>query len=357
MNTQTTRRYFAASNSSRGFKNYYGECFSDARVDRLYIIKGGSGTGKSHLLRTIASQAEEKGYTVEYYYCSSDVNSLDGILILEKKIGILDGTAPHTTDPIYPGIRDEIVNVGDFWDTEALSKKKEIISSLIDQKKSLYAQVYRNLACGRIFEEQIRQWILPYIRQEKMNRAVQRLFSDIKKGAGFSQTMRLCEAISTDGAFAFDTLEQGQMLFFLQDRYGIADLFLNEVRRCAKEKGQPIDYSVRPLTKTQLRIVALPDVGICFSCVEDTLLQNRKPKQKIINMERFLSTKDLSRYRNRIRFCKKSRDACFEEAYQILGQIKSLHAKLEECYIGCMDFAKKEAYTKTLSERIFGSVS
>ena len=39
------KKYFAASNSSEGFVNYYDACFgSDSRVDRLYVIKGGPGT-------------------------------------------------------------------------------------------------------------------------------------------------------------------------------------------------------------------------------------------------------------------------------------------------------------------------
>ncbi len=348
----TKECYFAAVNSADGFQSYFDTVFADAR--RLYIIKGGSGTGKSHLMRTVAQEAEKEGYTVEYYYCSSDVHSLDGILIREMGIGILDGTAPHTTDPVYPGIRDEIVNVGDFWDTSALSSKKQVISSLIDQKKRLYEQVYRNLFCARVLEEEMRHWILPYIQEEKMARAASRLCAEGKRGEGFSQTLRLCEAISTDGPFAFDSLERGRRLFWIQDRFEIADLFLRQVRLCAKEKAQSILYSIRPLTKTQLRTVVIPSANLCFSSVEDNLLPQRAVKEKIINMDRFVQTKALSPYRTRIRFCKKGRDACLQEAYTVLEQIKFLHAKLEEHYIACMDFQKKEAYTKTLLAKMFG---
>ena len=35
------QRYFAASNSSEGFKSYFSEVFE--RADRLYVIKGGPG--------------------------------------------------------------------------------------------------------------------------------------------------------------------------------------------------------------------------------------------------------------------------------------------------------------------------
>ena len=41
------KEYFAAVNSSRGFISFFDNIF--AGRDRLYIIKGGPGTGKSTL--------------------------------------------------------------------------------------------------------------------------------------------------------------------------------------------------------------------------------------------------------------------------------------------------------------------
>ena len=75
--------YFAASNSAKGFFSYYKECFDDGRIKHLYAIKGGPGTGKSYFLRKVARQGEGLGWNCEYIYCSSDPDSLDGV-IMEK---------------------------------------------------------------------------------------------------------------------------------------------------------------------------------------------------------------------------------------------------------------------------------
>jgi hypothetical protein len=346
----TQAHYFAAVNSSDGFQNYFDTVFSS--LDRLYIIKGGSGTGKSHLMRVIAKEATARGYTVEYYDCSSDPASLDGILILDLRIGILDGTAPHTTDPIYPGVRDEIVNVGDFWDTDALCKKKAQISALIDEKKLLYAQAYRYLHSARVMEETIRAWIAPHVKREKMERAVIRLTSALK-GDRYSETLRLCEAISMDGAIAYDTIERGRELWFVRDRFGISDLFFDALRTQAREKGLQCEVSLRPLIPTQIRAMAFPSEKICVSAIEDERLPARAQKRKIINLDRFLDLDALSQIRQKIRFCRKCRDASLQAAYATLSEIKNLHFSLENCYIPCMDFEKKEAYTAALIKRIF----
>jgi hypothetical protein len=42
------------------------------------------------------------------------------ILILEKKIAILDGTSPHTMEPNFPGVIENIINLGVYWDETKL---------------------------------------------------------------------------------------------------------------------------------------------------------------------------------------------------------------------------------------------
>ena len=55
------KRYFAASNSSQGFMNYYKDVFITKMCKRLFVIKGGPGTGKSRFMRDISACAEKTG--------------------------------------------------------------------------------------------------------------------------------------------------------------------------------------------------------------------------------------------------------------------------------------------------------
>ena len=75
-----THKYLASANTSLGFKN----CFNSINTTKnafTYILKGGPGTGKSTLMKKIGKYFEDKGLFVEYFYCSSDANSLDGVRI------------------------------------------------------------------------------------------------------------------------------------------------------------------------------------------------------------------------------------------------------------------------------------
>ena len=78
-------------------------------------------------MRDIGNKAIQSGYNVEFHHCPSDPNSIDGVVIDELRIGIVDGTAPHIIDPKFPGLTDMIVNLGQFIDVELLKLYKSEI--------------------------------------------------------------------------------------------------------------------------------------------------------------------------------------------------------------------------------------
>ncbi len=138
------RKYFAAANTYNGFKSYFNKVFDPNELEIIYILKGGPGTGKSTLMRNIASVYNEKIDSLDYIYCSSDTNSLDGIILQnnDKRVAIIDGTAPHMTDPIYPGAVDRIINLGEAFNIQNLIEKRKDIILLNKEKGEAYKKAY-----------------------------------------------------------------------------------------------------------------------------------------------------------------------------------------------------------------------
>ena len=108
------RHYFPGNNTPLGFFSYYGHILGQREANRIICIKGGPGTGKSTFIRKIAGHFAAKGEPIDYLHCSADENSLDGIVLKDKKVAIIDGTSPHMTDPVTPGAVDKIINLGEF---------------------------------------------------------------------------------------------------------------------------------------------------------------------------------------------------------------------------------------------------
>ena len=92
------RHMFPGGNTSKGFFSFYNYIISQEEAKRIFILKGGPGVGKSTFMKKTANEMLERGYDVEFMHCSSDNNSLDGVVIPNIGVALIDGTAPHVVD-------------------------------------------------------------------------------------------------------------------------------------------------------------------------------------------------------------------------------------------------------------------
>ena len=150
--------YFAASNGYRGFTSLFDKVFNPRDFTKIFIIKGGPGTGKSSLMKKLCIYAKECGFYTEAVFCSSDPTSLDGIIIKskDKKIAFLDGTSPHTTDCKYPGAVEELLDLGEGFKTNALEGRQKDIITLNQRKSYFYSCAYTSLNSAGVINDKIR---------------------------------------------------------------------------------------------------------------------------------------------------------------------------------------------------------
>ena len=148
---------FISANGFNGFRSHYNEVFKSESFERIFVIKGGPGTGKSSLMKKIRDRYKKENIRIESIYCSSDPSSLDGLILTreETKIGLVDGTAPHERDAIFPGVTDEIINLGEGLEHDELFGSKHEIRRLSNYKKIAYKNGYGLL---RISGEAIRTY-------------------------------------------------------------------------------------------------------------------------------------------------------------------------------------------------------
>ena len=149
--------YFASANSYNGFTSLFDEVFNSCKFEKVFILKGGPGTGKSTFMKKMREEMIKINANINRFFCSSDTNSLDGIIIElnKKKIAFIDGTSPHERDATFVGVTDELVNLGESIDSNLLSSNREKIINISKEKSRYYKIAYKHLMIAGECDKQI----------------------------------------------------------------------------------------------------------------------------------------------------------------------------------------------------------
>ena len=350
---ERTRAFFAAANSGEGFKSFYREIFSPEKLLRRYLIKGGAGSGKSTLMRRVAEHASERGHRVEYYYCSSDYTSLDGIVI-DGRVALVDSTAPHILEPELAGATDEIVDTGLFWDSRALSAQKDRIAELSARKGECYRGAYRYLEAALALDRRSRELMHRYVRSDKLRRAAARAVASIPDGSGYSLEVGIRSSVGMKGRYSLDTYEkEAKRLVSVSDCYCAGGLFISALIDEARRKGFRVRVSFDPVSTDIPDAVLFEESGTCF-------VVGAGEAESKINMKRFFSFSRSSAQarvaRAEFRADRRLYDGLLEYACERLAEAGEAHFELERIYGECMDFEAESRYCESLAARVLDMI-
>ena len=340
------KRYFAASNSANGFVNYFPQIFNRDTCSRIYVVKGGPGTGKSRFMRDIADEAEDRGFNVSYYYCSSDSSSLDGILIEEMRVGVLDGTSPHCFEPALVGALEQILNLGEFWDSRVLFENKDTVEMLAGRKSEAYKNAYKLLSAYGDIAKLQDNIAVNILNKAKISGTVKRLLHRLPTSDKFTKEVALLRAVGMNGDTEFKTFEEeAETVFYVTDKFHSAFWLLNEIVLEAERKKLSFKVSYDPITPWRVDGVFLNDSKIAFVCGDSG--------ERKINSLRFF---DKSEYREKRHLLKKLETEArnIRELSQLFfEEVKEYHFALEEIYSAAMDFKAKEQFTCEFIKKLF----
>lgn len=349
---------FAAANTYKGFRSCFEEIFEKSGLEKVYILKGGPGVGKSTLMKKAAFTASEKGMNPIYYHCSSDPGSLDGVIVPEKGCAILDGTAPHVFDPVYPGARDIIVNLGQAWNLDVLNQHKKSIIHLSDNKGMCYKAAYRLLSAAKSTDDEMREIGGRCMNTRKASVAAARIAAKHfgKNGSGKIKTV-VCDAISCYGEVRYFCYEkQAEILYFVKDIKSTAGFFFDRLYDYALRSGIEMYAGIRPLCPDEKVCLYFPGIGMCISMYDDDFcreLDKKAKTYKIINLARFFDADKYRALRSKYKFAEKCYTALKEAAFGELAKAGAYHAELEQIYGKATDYKRVSEIGDSIINEIF----
>ena len=331
--------YYAGGNTARGFYSLYDSNIED--LAKFFILKGGSGTGKSTIMKNIGGAFAEKGFEVEYWHCASNNNTIEGVKIPAIKVGIVNETVSQTIES--KTIRDIVkcIDVSEAWDSTQIVKQKEKLLLLSQQASEANQTAYK------LFFEALKvhdEWEKIYIENMDFAKAnecteqlIKQLFGENRKMGKSKVVHRFLGAATPKGAVDFvpNLTEGTPNRFLIKGRPGSGkSTILKKLVTHAKDCGFDVEVYHCGFDPNSLDMVIVRELG--FSIFDSTAPHEYFPSRKgdkIIDMYANLITPGTDeRYAKEIVGVSKRYKEKMQEAISYLAKAKSFNSECEAIY-------------------------
>lgn len=335
--------YFLASNSADGFINGFSNAYDPKTGWKAYLIKGGPGTGKSSFMKKVATYFTQRKESVEIVPCSSDPSSLDGVILPNKKLIILDATAPHTIDSSYPGVCEQILDLGQFWNTSVIEANRKEIISLTDNNKALHRRASRVLsAVGQLKRNETKVSLLATDIDRTLDYGVRLAHRYIKpkKSIGSERVIFLSAVTPNGEVFYGDTIDKlcSEKVVILDEYSTVSNMIFSIIRDHALQNGMEIiTVKNNILPGEQIDHILIPSLSLAF-CSSRNGMEISDNSVRKIHATRFMDRQVLKESRSRILFGRRLMKELMIGVVATLKEAKAVHDQLEAYYIEAMDF-------------------
>ncbi len=319
---------FAGGNTSVGFYSCFEDILPAAQRKRMFYLKGGPGVGKSTLMRHVAQAAAAAGQEVEYFHCSSDPDSLDGIALPQLGWAMMDGTAPHVYDPVTPGARDTLVSLGDFLDERAMQPHAREIAALQGEISLRFSRCYSFLSAagqlGRLCAGQS-------LREDRLHGLAKQWTDDLPRRGGRGTCRRLFTGGFTPKGQLTLPEPSGLTIRRVECPQGLCLTPLwQEIGWTACWRGLPVVHLLNPLWPEELDGILLPEQKLLLrTCLPETQPEATPWQQLCGTSTQPEKERGYDKNAFELMLCR---------ALEQLSAAKALHDELENHYIPHMDF-------------------
>lgn len=355
------KRVFPGNNTAAGFWSFYDHIITaDAR--RVMIIKGGPGLGKSSFMKRMAEDMLGRGYDVELHHCSGDPDSLDAVVVVGAGVALLDGTAPHVTDPKHPGAVDEILNFGEFWSEAGIRASRNKIMQLNAEIDRHYQRAYRYLRAARAIYDGIESINMEGVNFGLANRIANHLTSELFQGIHVSPILgrpRHLFASAITHLGIVDHLEtitgRVKHRYIVEGEPGTGkSTLLLKVANAALERGYYVEMYHCALNPQKVEHVVVPGLELALTKSIEPHTTRPGPDDRVIDMNECTNAAAVSRHAELLREDWRLYGQVLGRAFGALKEAKRTHDTLESYYTPHMDFAALDRLWLITRDRILG---
>ncbi|HLU22340.1 MAG TPA: hypothetical protein VKZ77_07630 [Bacillaceae bacterium] len=289
-------RYFAGGNTAKGFYNLYDSNL--AGLERVFILSGKSKVEKSNIIERLVTKWEDGPYPLEIIHRASDPERVEGFIIRQLGVAVLDGDHPSVVGEEFVGSQWETIDLDQNQLPARLDEKADIIHDLKTKMERAFNNAYAAYAEGlRVHDD----WEDIYIGKmdfNKANEVTNRLIAHIlpkanKRNEPATSTdllikRRFLGAATPAGPVDFvDNITEGLgKRFFLKGRAGTGkSTLLKKIAAEAKEQGYETEVYHCGFAPESLDMVLVRELGwAVFDSTSPHEYFPSRPNDEIVDM-------------------------------------------------------------------------
>ena len=352
------RHYFPGNNTPLGFFSYHKHILGQREANKIVCIKGGPGTGKSTFMNRIAEYFASMDEDIDYLHCSADENSLDGIVLKDRRIAVIDGTSPHITDPVTPGAVDKIVNLGEFWDEEAIAVNKSEIIDLNEETSRWYRIAYNYLSAAKSVYRSLEEIYNDASEDSEIYKVVADIVGseygdlDISLKPGKRKKF-FASAITGDGVVNYITSLLGDMkrVYMIDSPVGYSNSsFMEIVTEGAIYRGLDVEVYYCPMCpEEKIEHIVIPELKTAFVTMnryhdiqpwEIPAPDESGQEIILIDMEDYMNILNIGKNSELIQSLNEEYDILLNKSVKHLSLARDTHLMVEKMYIPNMNFTQ-----------------
>lgn len=350
--------YLVSANTSEGFVSFYSSMIK--QMERVYVLKGGPGSGKSTFIKRTGEELLEFGYDVDFLYCSFDADSVDGIIIHDIDTAIVDGTAPNVIEPEYPGAIERILNFGDYWDIDYLRKNKSSIKNIFDSISGDYEKFFSYLRNAKLIHD---RWEKEYLIGMNFNKAdlitnelIDSLITE-KLNKVPVESHRFSGAMTPQGQICFysNLTENIQNRYIIKGRPGTGkSTMTRKIASEALKSGYDVEYYHCSFDPKSIDMIIIPELS--FAILDGTAPHVFDPSagDHLLDMFSCVDTDIVHENDDPIKSIENEYSYEINKAKEAYKKIKQMNDELKQYYINATDFndvnALRVRIVKTLKD-------
>ncbi|MGE5704484.1 MAG: PRK06851 family protein [Clostridia bacterium] len=338
------RHFFAGGNTAKGFRHFYASILQG--MDPLFILTGGQGAGTSEIIQSVGNAALARGLAVEWMHTPLNRERFDGVLIPALNMGVVDGSAPYSYEPLAPGVIEKTIHAENAWDQAGLTARKEEIVQLSKSVSECRKQATQSFAQALQIHD---EWEHIYISNMNMEAAgrvtremIQLLLGEGTRNKSARVRHQYFGAATCVGAVDYiqDLTKTIEKRYFIKGRPGSGkSTMLKKIAAASEQKGYDTEIFHCGFDPNSLDMVLIPERNVCIfdSTAPHEYFPSREGDEIVDMYERTIVPQTDERFARDLKEIKARYSAKMGEATRWLGKANGHQEQLLAIYRSATD--------------------